>query len=293
MCRLLAHVCPRPTTFAQLLGQEQTELFRVMARLHDDGWGAMWVPDHPRGPFVPADGDRLKALPGQPRPGGSRRQVERIRVAGSGHDDGALADILQRSRQRVMVAHLRLATRSMGLAVRNTHPFLADGLGMAHNGAIVPTDRLRDLLDPAVASGVAGQTDSELYFALIRQQARNGATLAEAAARAVATIRVDYPRPSLNAMLLSPSQLVVVHSSSQAPVPYEDFTASAMADNLPMHHDEAYFRMSFRRFPDGSLAFTSAGLDTSDWQALPQDSITRVDLQTLEMTTESMCAVRH
>ncbi len=272
MCRLLGQVSPEPASFADVLGEDQCEMFQFMARLHDDGWGAMWL-DETSEPQAATD------------------TVTRIRVPGAGHDDGQLRATLQDMRHRAVVAHLRLATRSMSLLDRNTHPFLADGVGMAHNGAIVPTSMLRAMLEPDLLATVEGDTDSELYFALIRQFVARGYSWTDAVAHAVGAIRGPYPRPSLNAMVLTPRELIVVHASSQAPVPYEDFTASAIADQLPMHHDEAYFRMSFRRFPSGALAFASAGLDTTGWQALPENSITRVDVQTLELRTEQILAV--
>ncbi len=272
MCRLLGHVSPEPASFADVLGEDQCEMFQFMSLLHDDGWGAMWLDET----------------------GGPERdlgEVARLRVPGAGHDDGQLRSTLQDTRHRAVVAHLRLATRSMNLREANTHPFLADGVGMAHNGAIVPTPMLRAMLEPELLDSVEGDTDSELYFALIRQFVGRGYAWTDAVAHAVGAIRGPYPRPSLNAMVLTAHELIVVHASSQAPVPYEDFTASAIADQLPMHHDEAYFRMSFRRFPSGALAFASAGLDTHGWQTLPENSITRVDVKTLELRTEQILAV--
>src|ERR1700735_3975525 len=68
----------------------------------------------------------------------------------------------------VFVAHVRFATAG-GRTVANTHPFAMAGRIMAHNGGFGELARLEKQLGP-YASLVAGDTDSERYFALITQQ---------------------------------------------------------------------------------------------------------------------------
>jgi hypothetical protein len=211
-------------------------------------------------------------------------EVRRRRATSAGHGDGQLTHALSGAPRRARVVHLRLATATMRPSLVNTHPFLADGVSLAHNGAIVPTPALAELVGPEAALGLEGNTDSEMYFAVVRQERARGGTLVEAVGRAVRRIRERYPRPSLNAMLLTRDELLVVHSSPAAPVPFEDFEASGLADDLPLNHDEAYFQMSYLRREDGALVFTSAGLDTTGWQPIPQDCVARVDVRTLELT---------
>lgn len=264
MCRLLAYAAPRATSVANVLGPTQCELFELLSMLHDDGWGSIWVP-------------------------AAARDVERHRASGAGHTDTDLSQILTDERASARVVHLRLATRSMEIDVRNSHPFLAGGVGFAHNGAIVPTDALRGMLGARDLAQVEGTTDSELYFALVRRGLRWGMTAVEAVRAAVHRIRGSYPFPSLNAMLLTPTELIVVHSSAHAQVPYHDF--GGLAD-LPIGHDEDYYRLAYQRRTDGTVVVSSTGLRTDDWTPLPQNSLTRVDLDTLEMSVEGLNSQR-
>lgn len=264
MCRLLAYAAPRPTSAAQVLGARQCELFELMSQLHDDGWGTMWL----QGPGA---------------------QVQRYRASHAGHADRALPAVLHDTRATSRVVHLRLATRSMSIDVRNSHPFLADEVGFAHNGAIVPTDVLRDMLGEHELASVAGSTDSELYFALIRRGLRWGLSPVEAIRSAVHRIRGSYPFASLNAMLLTPRELLVVHANADAPVPYHDF---AGVGELPLGHDEDYYRLAYQRSSDGTVLVTSTGLITSGWTALPQNTVLAVDLEDLAVRIEELSSQR-
>lgn len=264
MCRLLAYAAPRTTSAEQVLGTTQCELFELMSALHQHGWGSMWVP-------------------------GPARGVERYRVSDPGHAGTGLGEVLRDETATARVVHLRLATRSMRIDVRNTHPFLTGGVGFAHNGAIVPTDGLRGMLGSRDLAQVEGTTDSELYFALVRRGLRWGMTAADAIRAAVHRIRRAYPFPSLNAMLLTPAELLVVHSSTHAPVPYHDFAGHA---ELPLGHDEDYYRLAYARRTDGTVVVSSTGLRTHDWTLLPQNSVMRVDLDTLEVSVEELASAR-
>lgn len=266
MCRLLAYAAPQPTRVRDVITDGACATFRRLGRLHDDGWGSAWVADSSRGPVV----------------------VRNREVAGA-FDDVRLAMAMRRPRSRARLFHLRLATGSLPVEVHNTHPFLADGIALAHNGSILPTGDLAALIDPAVLADVEGTTDSELYLALVRQHARAGAPVAEAVAAAVADIRAHFPTASLNAVVLTADTMIVVHSSSAASVPWFELADRGIpADELPLGHDDAYYRMSMQRAADGTVAFTSTGLDVSGWAPLPLDSLTAVDLATLEVTTRSL-----
>ena len=258
MCRLLAYAAPRPTTAADVLGPAQSSRFQQMARLHQDGWGTMWL-------------DAQGAL-------------RRERVAETGHDSELLAATLGHAIASARVVHLRMATDHMAIDPRNTHPFQHGSIGLAHNGSIVPVDALRGMLTPQSLAGVEGSTDSELYFALLRQHVDTGLSVPDALATTVAEVRAAYPRASLNAMVLTPTELCVVRSSPQAPVPWDDFVASGLADDeLPLGHTDAYFRMMYRRDPDGTVVVSSAGLETTGWTELPEDTVATVALEDLRL----------
>lgn len=265
MCRLLAYVSPRSSTFTDVIGSDQGAAFQRLSHLHADGWGTMWL-DHGR--------------------------VRRQRSAGAGHTDAELTNALNGHRSRAAVAHLRLATGGLSIRKTNTHPFVAEGLGFAHNGSIVPVAGLRALVSPQRARACVGTTDSELYFALVRDRVSDGLRPAEAVAAAVDELRAHFPTASLNSMTLSADQLVVVRASSYAPVPTEHFIERGIVDDdLPPAHDEAYYDLRIRRGEHGSLAFASSGLDTTGWEDLPQDSVTVVDLDTVTVTTRLLDTV--
>ncbi len=265
MCRLLAHVSPQPAVVADLIGEDGVRRYQDMAQLHDDGWGTMWVGDH--------DHD----------PDHTEHPVRRHRTPESGLTAARLSAVLTQEPARARVLHLRLATLTMANEEVNTHPFVQADLGLAHNGAIVPADRLRAcvqrVVPPAVYDAIEGTTDSELYFGLVRHAVAGGASCLEATMHAVRLIRSEFPRASLNAMVLTPQSLVVVHSSAQAPVPWHDFVACGM-DPLPLGHDTQYFQLRYRRCPDGSLVVASTGLETAGWHDLPHDTLLYVDLPT-------------
>ncbi|MDO5627863.1 MAG: class II glutamine amidotransferase [Mobilicoccus sp.] len=267
MCRLLAYVSPSPSTFTDVIGVDQGAAFQWLARVHDDGWGTMWL-----------DGG----------------QVERQRTAEPGHTDAALTNALNGRRSRAGVAHLRLATGGLSVGQVNTHPFVAEGIGFAHNGSILPVTALRAKVSPARSAACEGTTDSELYFALIRDRWADGLPLAEAVTSVVAELRQEFPAASLNAMVLGAHELVVVRASRYAEVPTQHFIERGIVDDdLPPAHDEAYYDLRVRRGEDGSLAFASSGLDTTGWEELPQDSVTVVDLDSVTATTHLLHPVTH
>jgi hypothetical protein len=121
-----------------------------------------------------------------------------------------------------------MATQGSAVEARNTHPFLADGIAFAHNGAILPRKQLRMLLSPAYTGQLEGTTDSELFLALIRQRAHELDDTFGGVCSAVATLRREFPDASLNALLLTTEQMVAVHSSEHATVPTDHFTATGL-----------------------------------------------------------------
>ena len=104
------------------------------------------------------------------------------------------------------LAHIRYASTG-GLQARNTHPFEQHGRLFAHNGVIQGLDALDERLG-ADRALVAGETDSERFFALITKEidAHDGdvATGIESAARWIAQ---NLPVFALNIVLTTPDEL--------------------------------------------------------------------------------------
>lgn len=257
MCRLLGYATPTALSLNELLGAPQAATFLSMSRLHADGWGSAWLNE--------AGAVEQLRDPSSPRPD----------VA----DSASSRTVAAPARARLM--HLRMATAGLPITLDNTHPFLADGIAFAHNGAITPTDALAGLLDSPTAATVSGQTDSELYFALIRQHLTQIGDLYKAVCVAVSTLRELYPHRSLNAMLLSDEELIVVHSSELVPLPLKEFAASGIAEaELPAGHLDDYFQIAYHRSDDGTILFSSTGIDVTGWTPLPPASVAAVDLET-------------
>lgn len=266
MCRLIAYAAPSRTTLEGLIGSTQCNAFWDMSRLHADGWGTAWVED----PSDDAGVRRTRASIPVDRTVPMSRAME---------SDTATARIV----------HLRMATSGMAVNLENTHPFLTDGLAFAHNGAVVPLDQLKALLAPSVLATVAGCTDSEHYFALIRQHVASGMSLFDAVCATVTLLRAHFPNASLNALLLSPEELLVIHSSENARIPLKEFHASGLSDSeLPLDHLSSYYRMSYLQAPDRSVAFSSTGIDTVGWTPLPPASVASVSLTTMQLKIRSL-----
>lgn len=261
VCRLLGFAAPSPRSLVEALGSAQVAAFRSMARLHDDGWGAAWLDD-----------DALR----------TRRSPR------GGYGDPALEELTDGLRARAGLLHLRLASSGMPVQPENTHPFVGrvEGLGdvaLAHNGAVKPAVRLEELLQPASRAALVGATDSERYAALVRERAAATGDLAQGAAAAAAQLAPLFPSSSLNAVLVSPRELVVVHVSAGARIPHEDFDASGLAEEeLPIGHRTGYYQLWRRRAEDGAVVVSSSGLRVDGWEPLPADVVLRVDLRTLE-----------
>lgn len=260
MCRLLGYVSGRPVTAGEAVGTEEVRAFADLARVHCDGWGAAWVE----------------------RPGGAPR----VRVSErSAERDPAFADQHGGHPAVAGLLHLRWATLGLSVTRANTHPFLADGIAFAHNGSLPPA-AVDDLLEPGYRDGLRGDTDSERYFALVRQFRATSPDLATAVRRTVGALVPRAPRASLNALLLDGTALVAVHASARSALPPED-TELCRAAGLPADHLDAYFAMRMRRTQRG-VQIGSTGFGDAAWELLPPDSLTTVALADLAVTTEPL-----
>lgn len=263
MCRLLAYAAPRETTVREVVGGVVCNAFQHMTRVHDDGWGTAWV----------AGGD------------GGPGEVESLRISTSGLDDPLLTTVMQDDPAPARLVHLRLATGMFKRTKLNTHPFLADGIAFAHNGTAVPVERFDGLLEERFRAGVQGDTDSERYFALVRQEAQRAGDLVAGVLAAVRALRGQFPSGSFNALLLTARELLVVHASSTASVTVQTFTELGIREEeLPIDHTDDYYRLAMRRLADGTTVFSSTGIDREGWTEVPDDTVSRVDLRTLEFS---------
>lgn len=265
MCRLFAFVSPLPTTSRSELGVDGAESLLSLARLHGDGWGRASV-------RAPGETPHVLRSP--------------LSAANDPDFDAALS-----TPSRAAIVHLRWATAGLPVNECNAHPFEADGMAFCHNGTIKPLDRLHSLLSAESAATLAGTTDSEMFFALIREQVAAGVGLHEATARVAGTLRDLFPLASLNALLLDGEQLIVVHASATSILTEHDLSRLApLADVLPDEHNEDYFALRWREGEDGTIAVGSTGVVGEGWTPLPAESVTSIRLADRSVSTLELAA---
>ena len=267
MCRLLGvlslpSASAAPLSVADAVGEGVLKDFVALTRVHGDGWGVAEVGGVGDAPHVEVS-------------------------AGTALDDPDFTAAMHDGRSAAAVVHLRWATSGLAVEPQNSHPFLADGLAMAHNGSIKPTGPLNGLLEPSVAADLHGTTDSERYFAVIRQYRRTSTTLAEAVRLAVTQLRQLYPEASLNALLLGEDQLIVVHAHAKSRLLAEDVEEITAAD-LPAEHLEDYFALRIARPHDGTLVVGSTGFGDLAWEPLPPESVVAFSMRDLSMTVHPL-----
>lgn len=251
MCRLLGFISPIPVSAAGLIGRAQCRQWQDLGRLHDDGWGTAWIDP-------------------------ATEALDRFRTPHEGTNDPRLTAALDDAAARGRIVHLRMATTGMADLVENTHPFLADGVALAHNGSIHPIEQLRARVTEAEIARIGGTTDSALLFALILRRVDAGAPLLEALVETVREIRAEFDHPGINLLVLTRTELIVVHATLGTEVPYASFDTWQTGGRLPLDHRSHYYRMSWQRFADGATIVTSSGLSHTGWSRIEQNTAMRL-----------------
>lgn len=238
MCRLLGAVTREPTTLPELLGPSLAG-FTAMSLRHGDGWGAAWR-----------------------RPDGA---LDTVKGPEPAHASPGYAAALRGTVSDSLLVHLRWATLGLPVEARNTHPFTGGGLAFAHNGSIAPPEVLDRLLDPGLAAGRAGTTDSERYFLAVRSALLAGAADPVAALlQTVRAVRELAPVSGRNALLLTPDALLAVCDHSATP---------------PRDEPEDYFAMAYRADAD-AVVVASSGWGQEGWTEIPNGSVLCLERRT-------------
>lgn len=262
MCRLLGVVSAAPISIGDAVGDGVLKDFVALTKVHGDGWGVAGVDHVGEPPHV-------------------------LVSAGSALEDDEFTAATHDGQSAAALVHLRWATSGLAVEPQNSHPFFADGLAMAHNGSIKPMGPLNDLIEPAVAASLRGTTDSERYFAVIRQHRCAAPTLAEAVRRAVAQLRQLYPDASLNALVLGEHQLIVVHAHARSRLLAEDIEEISATD-LPVEHLEDYFALRIARPRDDVVVVGSTGFGDLPWDPLPPECVIAISMRDLSLTTHPL-----
>lgn len=259
MCRLLGYVARTPTSVVDVLGPEDFDAFTHLTAVHGDGWGMAWH-------------------------AADDQSVRTASAADSALDDPAYAELASQPLGRAGIVHLRWATPGLRVTPQNTHPFLDEGFAFAHNGHIAPIDRLEGLLTPSSRERLRGDTDSERYFRFVLQCIAERGSVEAGVGEALGVLVREFPDASLNALMLTPTQLLGVHVNSRAPAPVEGLLELFDSEEkIPLRHTDEYFAMDFRITPD-AVHVISSGIDPDGWTPVPENTAAVVDLDTLEVT---------
>jgi predicted glutamine amidotransferase len=254
MCRLLGFVARSPTAVRDVLGAGQFDRFTDLTRLHGDGWGMAW------------DGGQ---------------GIVRSIAPTAALSDPTYDRLSRRALGTVGLVHLRWATDGLAVATENTHPFVAGGMAFAHNGSIAPIPALEEMLSADRRRALRGTTDSERYFQLVRQHIDQTANVVDGVRSAVRDLVTRFPAVSMNAMLLTGDQLIVIHASSTATPPLDDLDElyPGLVD-APPDHATAYFQLRYRA-DDQAVVVSSTGMATPGWTDLPPSSLLVIDRRDL------------
>lgn len=245
MCRLAGYVCTDPSTVFAMLGPSASK-FRDLGSSNAHGWGVAFH-----------------------EPG--RAGLHRVRESSPINTSTVFETFAAGRRLQNMIMHMRDATPGLPVALRNTHPFRAGELAFAHNGAI-SLPGLAELLPAETV--LAGDTDSERYFALVADRIRRGDTATQALRSAVLAItEAGLTYTSLNAVLLTSAELVAVCQFDPA--------------SRPDGQAEAQFtlRLDIR---DGAVGVVSGGWDGAPRTRLANGTLVRFELATASVHIEDI-----
>lgn len=247
MCRLLAFASRAPVTIAELLGPGDLAEFTALSRKHADGWGFAW-----------AEGAGVRA----------------VRAADPAHRSPEFARVSQEHRSDLGLAHVRWATAGLSIGPENTHPFTDGRIALAHNGTVQPPQALDALVSDDLLARRAGTTDSERYALAVMGAARSAGP-AEALAESAATIAATMAHTSVNAMLITGTELVAVSW-------YRPEAEAA-------EQEPEYYHLRYRVTPDAVIV-ASSGWGTG-WQTLGNGEMLVVQRETLDVHIRSIEAV--
>jgi len=86
--------------------------------------------------------------------------------------DSALQDVQRLTSPNILIAHARAASKG-GAKMENTHPFIANGIALGHNGTVYD-------LEPPEGTTPKGESDSEVLTILVSERCKEGHDLGSA-----------------------------------------------------------------------------------------------------------------
>lgn len=123
------------------------------------------------------------------------------------YEDRTFTHTAQKVKSGTFVAHIRFASTG-AIEMRNTHPFLQHNRIFAHNGVIEDLPKLERHIGPDAMKLVAGDTDSERFFALISKEIdRADGNIAAGITAAVRWVAENLPVFALNFILSTKDEI--------------------------------------------------------------------------------------
>ncbi|MHB8107036.1 MAG: class II glutamine amidotransferase, partial [Candidatus Cryosericum sp.] len=147
MCRMFGLIATTPQSIAPWVTDAERSL-RSLAiadksgEPNPDGWGIAWYGDGQDCPHV-------------------------VKDPGPAYESSLFEQTAREISTRVALAHVR-RTSGTSLTLANTHPFVAGRWSFCHNG-YCSRERLIEHLLPRFRNSLEGESDSEVYFALLLQ----------------------------------------------------------------------------------------------------------------------------
>jgi len=240
MCRLMGYVAGGATTLADIAGPNFTQ-FTDLSQKHGDGWG-----------IATADGSKSPTLLIEPS---RARESEKF------------ADAAKNLQSNAALLHLRWATLGLAVSEGNTHPFVQGDISFIHNGGIMPPASLDPMIAPEFIGKARGDTDSERYFYVLLSEIAKS-NLTDGVLSGVRKIRDNCKFSSINAMLLTPTKLIIICEHNN--------------DRIPDDETDDYYELYYRKDEKGVLV-ASSGWDQANWKELPNHNVLIVDRESQEM----------
>ncbi len=159
------------------------------------------------------------------------------------------------------LANVRSATPGQSISQDNTHPFKFGQILFTHNGYIENFNpdirtRLHEIIEPSIQSGIQGNTDSEFLFALLRQQLKHTANIAQAIQGMVSllTEMIADEKVLLNLIVGDGTHFYILRHAINGQCP------------------TLYYSTEENEFPDSILIASEALTESGKWQAIPEHS---------------------
>lgn len=263
MCRLFACSADQPVT-ARFWLLDAPYSLRSQSRFNADGTGLGWIDE--------------------------RGQATVAKRAVAAFDSERFEDAAATLTARTMIAHIRLSSGTENCRA-NTHPFLMNGLIIAHNGVLRVTEELREhVRELGTAELVVGSTDSEWLAACIagevgRREDQDDA-VRDGIVAAIGWIIEHCPVYSLNLLVARENHLFAVRLPATNELWVLDRPAGDGADEALDQASDTLRATSDDLRDVHSVVIASEPMDDDDdWRLMEDGELVHVD-PTGQITSE-------